>query len=49
MHSFIRVAPLFAKETDFFGRTVAEGWPRTAYGMWTHGAASAAGFEALRN
>ena len=31
------------------GLTVAEGLPRTAYDMRAHGAASAAGFEALRN
>jgi len=36
-----------SKETDSRGRTVAEGEPRTAYGMRTHGAASAACFEAL--
>jgi len=40
---------LGSKETDSHGRTVVEGQPRTAYGMRTHGAASAAGFEALRN
>ena len=40
---------LCLKKTDSRGRTVAKGQPRTAYGMRAHGAASAAGFEALRN
>jgi len=48
MHAYTYIH-VYAKETDSRGRTVAKRKTRAAYSMRTHGVASAAKFEALRN